>query len=102
MQTKAIRRLSAVALLGALAVGATTLALSDSNPTPCPGTILCPQTGETICADRCPLTGDNADDCPGTIVCPLTGETTCKDRCPVEGEEPAEPTTRACCAAPQD
>lgn len=47
------------------------------------------------------------DDCPGKVVCPLTGELVCADECPVRvGEAPAPtaPTASAvtdlppCCA----
>ncbi len=106
MQAKSIRRLGVLSLLGVLAVGATALTLSDSSPTPCPGTIVCPQTNETICADRCPLTGENAEDCPGTVVCPLTGETICADRCPLGntgGEAATTPAApRPCCSTADD
>ncbi len=77
----------------------------------CPGKIVCPQTGELICKDRCPLdasagsdvasmgvVGDRVD-CPGKMVCPQTGELICKDRCPLgasgEGQEVA--VLPSCC-----
>lgn len=38
-------------------------------------------------------------DCPGTVVCPLTGETVCRDRCPLNAEARETPTSAPCCAA---
>lgn len=41
------------------------------------------------------------EDCPGTIVCPLTGELVCADECPIKsGEMTAAPVAEApaCCA----
>lgn len=38
-------------------------------------------------------------DCPGTVVCPLTGETVCRDRCPLNAEEPKTEARPSCCAA---
>lgn len=40
---------------GALAFNATATAGSAPERPDCPGRITCPQTGEVICADRCPL-----------------------------------------------
>lgn len=37
-------------------------------------------------------------DCPGTIVCPLTGETVCRDRCPLNAKQPEKPALAPCCA----
>jgi hypothetical protein len=34
----------------------------DPNRPDCPGLIVCPLTGEKICADRCPLTQSEADE----------------------------------------
>jgi len=36
-------------------------------------------------------------DCPGTIVCPLTGETVCRDRCPLNGDPRDTPSVSPCC-----
>ncbi len=55
----------------------------DPNRADCPGRINCPQTGDLVCRDRCPTVDPNRADCPGRIVCPLTGELLCKDRCPL-------------------
>ena len=37
-------------------------------------TVICPQTGERIDRDDCPLVDATRPDCPGRIECPLTGE----------------------------
>lgn len=37
-------------------------------------------------------------DCPGTIVCPLTGETVCRDRCPLGVDQSKRASPPACCA----
>lgn len=51
------KRLVPAALLLAAGAGATVLpASSGSQERPdCPGTIICPLTGELVCRDRCPL-----------------------------------------------
>ena len=36
-------------------------------------------------------------DCPGKIVCPLTGEVICADQCPVGEPAPAKADLPACC-----
>jgi len=93
-----------VGIIATAAVVATAYAVSFSSSSPadrsdCPGTIVCPLSGELVCKDRCPadsaetasihtdgLAEFDADraDCPGRIECPLTGELVCKDRCPAE------------------
>lgn len=89
--------------LGAAAIAATTRGPERSSPSPetraCPGTVVCPQTGERICADRCPLAGEAADECPGTIVCPIDGQTICEDRCPLAGEKAAVASASGPCCA---
>lgn len=37
-------------------------------------------------------------DCPGTVVCPLTGEAVCRDRCPLNAEQREKATRAPCCA----
>ena len=39
----------------------------------------------------------NRPECPGTIVCPLTGEIVCKDRCPVLANGAEEQPLSSCC-----
>lgn len=63
----------------------------------CPGTIVCPITGEEICKDQCPLTDPDRPDCPGKIECPLTGELVCRDRCPLGAEKAKAETVPGCC-----
>lgn len=36
-------------------------------------------------------------DCPGTIVCPLTGESVCRDRCPLGDTQRETPSEPSCC-----
>lgn len=38
----------------------------------------------------------NRPDCPGQIVCPLTGELVCRDRCPASGETQIEELPSCC------
>lgn len=38
-------------------------------------------------------------DCPGTIVCPLTGEPVCRDRCPANAEQIKTEVLPSCCAS---
>lgn len=39
----------------------------------------------------------NRPDCPGKIVCPLTGEVICADKCPVGATTTASVEVPACC-----
>ncbi|MFQ5495880.1 MAG: hypothetical protein ACE5EX_10920 [Phycisphaerae bacterium] len=73
----------AVAVLGLGTFGTLKLLAADTARADCPGKIVCPQTGELICRDRCPTTDPNRPDCPGRITCPQTGEPVCLDRCPL-------------------
>ena len=70
-------------VLGLAAVGVSKLVATQTDRPDCPGKIVCPQTGELICRDKCPTVDPNRPDCPGRIICPLTGELVCKDRCPL-------------------
>lgn len=101
MKSRTWRLIGGVVLSGGLALGGTALAVTIKSKglatDACPGTVVCPLTGERICADRCPIDGEAADDCPGTIVCPLDGETICKDRCPLADQPGAERPRTACC-----
>jgi len=40
-------------------------------------------------------------DCPGTVVCPLTGEPVCRDQCPAGSETTAPAPVGGCCAEPR-
>ncbi len=62
-------------------------------------TVICPQTGEEISQDDCPLVDATRPDCPGKIECPVTGELVCRDRCPLEAEAQAAGAddVPACC-----
>ncbi len=72
-----------LAVMGFAAFGGMTLVSAQSDRADCPGQIVCPQTGELICRDKCPTLDANRADCPGRIVCPQTGELICVDRCPL-------------------
>ena len=79
------------------------IVLAQSEGRDCPGKIVCPQTGELVCRDKCPTIDPNRPDCPGRIVCPLTGKLVCRDRCPAKQAETASGAqpqkVRSCCAA---
>ena len=49
--------LAIAGMVGLLGAGTGWMAMSEGNTTraDCPGKITCPQTGEVICADQCPL-----------------------------------------------
>ena len=51
------KRILIIVILSAAAAGVTTYATTaDRSERPdCPGQIVCPLTGEPVCADRCPL-----------------------------------------------
>lgn len=64
----------------------------------CPGTIVCPRSGELVCKDRCPARDADRADCPGQVRCPLTGELVCRDRCPLsKSEATAAQDVPPCC-----
>ena len=62
-------------------------------------TVICPQTGEMISKDDCPLADATRADCPGKIGCPLTGGLVCRDRCPLGTQAQADDdgAVAACC-----
>ncbi len=90
-----------VSLVGFAAVTGIVLAQTRAERSDCPGKIVCPQTGELICRDKCPTADPDRRDCPGRIVCPLTGKLVCKDRCPLSQNgvpsEKSEVTVPSCC-----
>jgi hypothetical protein len=56
------------------------------------------------CASTALVASAERPDCPGKIVCPLTGELVCADRCPLGAGERGEVAlavapARSCCAA---
>ncbi len=55
-----LKRLVPLALLLAAGAGVAVFATSSAsqNRPDCPGKIICPLTGEPVCADRCPLGAD--------------------------------------------
>jgi len=61
--------------------------------------VICPQTGEMISKDDCPLIDATRADCPGKIECPQTGELVCRDRCPLAAETLSDDdvAVSACC-----
>ena len=83
-----------LALVGVLAAGG--VAATTARSGDCPGTKICPLTGDLICVERCPVQHPDALACPGTIACPETGETICIDRCPL-GVDTAAAPVRDCC-----
>lgn len=93
MKTYALS-LAALAGLCLATLGVAKLAQADATRTDCPGKIVCPQTGELVCRDKCPTVDPARPDCPGRIPCPETGKLVCKDRCPVT---PAEANKPSCC-----
>ena len=58
--------------------------------------VICPQSGEEIARDDCPLIDTTRSDCPGKIECPLTGELVCRDRCPLEPKAVCGETRAVC------
>ena len=81
-----MRKLALMFSLVAIAAGGLTtysLAFATSEGSSCPGTVICPITGDEVCQDECPLLDANRADCPGKVECPLTGELVCSDECPL-------------------
>ena len=93
MRNKVLLSLAAAVVMGG--VVAYSLAFASTQRADCPGTVICPLTGEEVCKDQCPLLDPQRADCPGKIECPLTGELVCRDECPLaDATKAAEP---ACC-----
>ena len=92
-----------VALVSFMVVAAIVLDHPGAERQDCPGKIVCPQTGEQICRDKCPTVDASRADCLGRIVCPLTGKLVCKDRCPAKQDSvdsrQNQDKTPSCCSA---
>ena len=73
----------ALAMLSVATLGAVKLAGANTEFANCPGKIVCLETGQLICRDKCSTIDQNRPDCPGRVMCALTGKLVCKDRCPV-------------------
>jgi hypothetical protein len=86
----------AAGLIGLAGFAAFATAAASGRPD-CPGKIVCPQTGERICRDKCPTVDPNRPDCPGRITCPQTGELICVDKCPLGAKTKTE--AKSCCGA---
>jgi hypothetical protein len=50
---------------------------------------------------RLAFAGTGRADCPGRMVCPLTGETICKDQCPLGKAAGPKESAPTCCRADQ-
>lgn len=78
------------------------IVLGQSARSDCPGKIVCPETGQLICRDKCPTVDPSRPDCPGRIVCPISGKLVCRDRCPLEMQAADSGTSQEkvppCCA----
>ena len=61
MKRLLVRSAVAIVLLG----GAVFALRASTERADCPGKIVCPLTGEVICADRCPLGTTAAAETPG-------------------------------------
>ncbi len=74
-------------------------ATTPSDRPDCPGRVVCPLTGQEICADRCPADAGLRPDCPGQITCSLDGKPVCRDRCPATAAQTDRPVeARTCCS----
>ena len=87
--------------LGLLAVDKAGTTAAEGDRTDCPGKIVCPETGDLVCRDRCPTVDPERADCPGRVICPKTGKPVCIDRCPlrdaVAESAQSDGTTPSCC-----
>ena len=95
MRNKLLLSLAVAVVLGG--VVAYSLAFASTQRADCPGTVICPLTGEEVCKDQCPLLDPQRADCPGKIECPLTDELVCRDECPLAGATTADEVTRGPC-----
>lgn len=97
MMRRVFLSIAAVALGGLVAYP---LAFAGGQRSDCPGTVVCPITGDEVCKDRCPLIDADRTDCPGKIECPVTGELVCRDDCPLDATSTESvATTPSCCRA---
>lgn len=98
-----MKRMALASALLAVVTGGSVLAYGITRPSvgrpDCPGTVVCPLTGEEVCKDRCPLLDSLRSDCPGKIDCPITGELVCSDECPLAKTDAATSVTPNCCWA---
>ena len=98
-----LKLMTSIALVAAVAIGATAYAVSSSSSTiraDCPGKVNCLLTGDLVCKDRCPMADRNQRDCLGRIECPVTGELVCSDLCPVDSTDDMKTSSRpSCCEA---
>lgn len=93
----------AVSLIGLALLATAKFTTAETDRTDCPGKIVCPETGELVCRDRCPTVDPDRQDCPGRIVCPINGKLVCIDRCPLGASdaEKADANTTPPCCTPQ-
>lgn len=56
-------------------------------------------TGGSVLAYGITRPSAERPDCPGTVVCPITGELVCRDECPLAKTAGATDATPACCRA---
>ena len=68
-----------ITLVGIVAVTSIVLAKTGAERPDCPGKIVCPQTGEQICRDKCPTADATRADCPGRIVGQYLGSDICRN-----------------------
>lgn len=62
-------------------------------------TLLAVVTGGSVLAYGITRPSAGRLDCPGTVVCPITGERVCRDECPLTKMADATAATPACCRA---
>ena len=102
MRTHRNLRLAALSLSSILVAAGIVFAQGQAERPDCPGKIVCPQTGDLVCRDKCPTIDPNRPDCPGRIICPLNGQRVCEDRCPLHASGTAVEAQRSklppCCA----
>ena len=96
MRTTRRTALGAFTFLGLGGLLSYPLAFANGGRADCPGTIVCPASGEVVCKDQCPLTDATRADCPGKIECPETGEPVCIDQCPLPDAQAAD-VKPSCC-----
>ena len=80
--------LAIAVVIGLLSAGTSWMAVSaaETSRSDCPGKIVCPLTGDEVCADRCPVDTENVPTAPSK-----TADELCGGACPVPTPKPEKP-----------
>jgi len=79
------KSLAIAGVIGLLSAGTGSMAVSvaETSRSDCPGMIVCPLTGEDVCADRCPVEAMNTPSAASE-----TADALCGGACPAPAPKP--------------